>query len=440
MDQLKSRLIGRLNTPFNQDPDAVHVFRVLGDWRLEDQLLRIQGDAFSTQGKTIGDLINSVANGGHTVIQVNDDLRPYGAHILMPGSGDGNRPVTAFTSLLWVLKHAASIGFAGAYDAIDSALAQLNLPQSTEEWADLFGQIFGVPRKTGEEDGVYTARIIEEVKRARSNPFSISANIRRVTGYDVEVREPWKELFLLSESPMDEGFHLQGAPIWQYHTAQLVARSGVKWPRILREAAADRPAGTIYLGQATHYPAEGIECGGHVLRSAQEQIRSQQASWWKDSVLSENLDLSNYFIIFNHLFVQYQLRGYWAESGISLGSWHPPATIAKGEVCLSEAPMIGDLQGHLPGAQWQEDGLAMSLSGEESLSDYLHRRYLAPIDEWFESFRSAHVAFPVAKPYLTSMSGSGEATLIDLSPQARWSGDWNGRTWWTLVESNQFQS
>ena len=91
-----------------------------------------------------------------------------------------------------------------------------------------------------------------------ASPAAIASNIERVTGYDITVREPWQEIFFLSDplrpSRLSGQQHLQGAPIYEYHTVQLIsARGGVDWSAILREARADLPAGT----KISVYTADG---------------------------------------------------------------------------------------------------------------------------------------------------------------------------------------
>lgn len=116
-------------------------------------------------------------------------------------------------------------------------------------------------------DGEYTAHIQAEVARPRSSPVAIASNIYRITGTEVTVREPWQEIFFLSDplrpSRLSGQQHLQGAPIYEYHTVQIVASGGgVDWPAILREARADLPAGTILLPPVTLIPVvfiTGIE-------------------------------------------------------------------------------------------------------------------------------------------------------------------------------------
>lgn len=100
-------------------------------------------------------------------------------------------------------------------------------------------------------DGEYTAHIIAEVTRHRSNPAAIRLNLLRLTGRDYELREPWKEVAYLSQSRLSGGHHLQGAPIYQYHTLQVQSLGGCDWSEVTEQVTADKPAGTLLLHPAT---------------------------------------------------------------------------------------------------------------------------------------------------------------------------------------------
>lgn len=428
MDHL-NRLIARLHTPFDIEPQAVAVFRLSSGWSLRNHQLFIGADQFLASGKTIHELVNELEVRDYSVEPVRADLFQLDAGILMDGSGHAGQPISAFTSLLWAVKSAAGAAYKVAQDSIDAALSQLLLPQSTEEWADLFGQMFGIPREMGEPDGVYTARIIEEVKRARSNPFAISANIRRITGYDIEVREPWKEFFVLSETPMDQDFHIQGAPIWQYHTAQLIARSGVKWPAILREAYADRPVGTIYLDPATHYPPSQILTGDPDVTAWQEWLRSIRVWLLDGHVLSHNLSLSDTYVVLNHPFIVSELITMGGGPSGPLLGFGKPLTFCLGEIILSDQhPLDSNVNARFPGSYLREVGDPLSLSGDERLSDYQHGWVNEIVDAWEyrDDFLSAGLLTPIDGYLATESLRSAQVLVWSPGP---WTGYWDGRTW-----------
>ena len=424
MARVAQHLLGRLHSVYDQAPWRTLALRLRHPtgltWRLEAYTLTVTtpfgSTTFDIRAHTIGSLANALMASGHEIAFRNADLDHLSAILLLEGDGDQDRSngdhLHAYTSILWTLLGGGGMGYEDARAAVPAALRQLILPQATHEWADLFGQIFGIPRDPGETDPVYTARIIWEVQRKRSNPFAISANIQYRTGHDIRVREPWQEIFVLSESPMDDDYHLQGAPIWQYHTAQLIASTGVNWGPVVREAMADRPAGTIFLDPATHYPPRGIEVGDIGLLAWQEPVRSGQIWLLNDGILSVNLDLSNYQAILNHPFLIYELVmlycgpptdvALWSNpdpaQALWLGNWDtrpwqalyehvfwPPVNEYAGIIMLSDGVPLGDLQCHFAGSMPVEVGAPLGLSDIGALSDYEYHIDQVPIDVWSES-------------------------------------------------------
>lgn len=430
MDRVAANLRSRLHSVYAQQPAKTLALRVRHAdglaWEIDGHVLTVTTGAGITtldlRNYTIGSLATELMVRGHDVEYRTQEIDHLSAIILMEGSGNQDASngdhLYAYTSLIWVLLGATGVPYGEARSAVTAALRQLILPQSRNEWADLFGVIFGIPRDVGESDAVYTQRIIWEVQRRRSNPFAISANIHYRTGYSVSVREPWQEIFMLSESPLDDDFYLQGAPIWQYHTAQVVATTGVDWARVKREANADRPAGTIYLDPATHYPPRGIVVDGLDLTAWQEATRARQVWMVNDGVLSVNLDLSNYQSILNHPFIIYELVmlycgppadvAIWAnpdpEMALWLGGWdtrpwqslyervfYPPINTYAGIVILSDGSAMGDLQTHFAGAMPVEVGEPLRPSDIGGLSDYEYRVDSVPIDVWSEALQAAWI-------------------------------------------------
>jgi len=239
----------------------------------------------------------------------------------------------------------------------------------------LFGEIFGIPRWDEEVDEDYTERIIEEVKRSRSNPAAILRNIKRITGEDLELREPWKEIFLLNEHALSGNFHLQGAPIYEYHTAQLIARRGPEWSKIVPEAEADRPAGTLFLPPATHPGPFEVDLSNW-------QILSGRHDQWAEALyvnrygrLSVDLSLSNYVPpppihvarIDTLSFTNAGLRGPYDETGSGTGwvgywdqrTWAPRERVAEmyPPKAYSRAVEMAD---DIPGTGILSDNLALS--------------------------------------------------------------------------------
>jgi len=308
MDRVSLALASHLHSVFDTDPEpalALRVRHALGAaWSVYGDVLTLTTPGgtwqWPTDTYTIGTLADAIAAAGFDVVYTNPDLEHLNASILLDGEGQQDASngdhITALTAPLTVLLSALGLGLGDGKEAIADALAQLILPQSTAEWADLFGSICGVLRWVGEEDDDYTARIIEEVKRNRSNPAAILRNIRRLTGEDLVLREPWKEIHTLSVSLLSGPHHLQGAPIYEYHRMQLVATRGPDWSRVLPEANADRPAGTLMLPPATHPPVFLVDgmMDQFIPNMARIDARGENLFWNAYGRLSVDLSLSNY--------------------------------------------------------------------------------------------------------------------------------------------------
>lgn len=264
MDRVARQLAARLHSVFDPDPDAALALRVRhperASWRVEGDTLTLSAAGSSVDYHlaqwTLSELAAMITADGFEVVSLHPELAHFSARILIDGHGSedisSGDHITAITSPTAILLSALGQELRLGAETIVAALRQLLLPHSTDEWADLFGDIFGIPRLPSELDEHYTARIINETLRHRSNPAAILRNIKRLTGRDLEIREPWKEVAYLDQSALSGSDHLQGAPIYEYHTMQVVARQGLDWGPVLREAHADRPAGTIMLPPATH--------------------------------------------------------------------------------------------------------------------------------------------------------------------------------------------
>lgn len=264
MDRVARQLAARLHSVFDPDPDAALALRVRhperASWRVEGDTLTLSVPGSSSEYNlaqwTLSELAAQLTADGFEVVSLHPELAHFSARILINGHGSEDASsgdhITAITSPIAILLSALGQELRLGAETIVNALRQLILPQSAGEWADLFGDIFGIPRLVDEPDEHYTVRIVDETLRHRSNPAAILRNIKRLTGLDLEIREPWKEVAYWNQSVLSGPHHLQGAPIYEYHTMQIIARQGLDWGPVLREASADRPAGTMMLPPATH--------------------------------------------------------------------------------------------------------------------------------------------------------------------------------------------
>lgn len=376
MDRVSQALRGHLPSVFATDPLPVLALRLRHDagatWAVVGSTLTLQAGQepvdFDLTTYTLGSLADAVAAAGFEVAYQHTAVRHLAATTLLEGAGDqaldNGDHLAIFTAPLAVMLDALGLALGEGKAAIGAALAQLVLPQATGEWADLFGDLFGVPRRgtvkdsgwhtvaallkrfhphgasghaltlhaawqqffanllalprqpgesnlhhqerlilaaqqraaadsgPEEADAAYTARIRAEVARERGNPAAMRRNLQEQLAVTVRPREPWQELFALSGSVLSGTDHLQGAPIYEYHRLQLVAERGLDWPRVLREAEADRPAGTLLLPPETQPPplhVNGIPLTSHLGRAL---VWAEELQWHAYGRVGVDLRLS----------------------------------------------------------------------------------------------------------------------------------------------------
>lgn len=344
-------------------------------WEIRDEQLFLSwgeiSRVYALSDYTVGSLVDALQEEGFILDPgYNQWLLALGAVVLLEGRGTltdvSGTPWYAFTSLLHAITRPVEREWRQYSAAIPFAVAQLILTSATNGWADLFGDIFGIPRRgtmasspwralaaqvdhcnpmgtsshertlrlawqqffanllalsreTGEadqhwherlvyaarrrvtqdlpsleSDADYTARIVQEVLRARSTPLAILGNIRRLTGHDLMLREPWQEWVVLSKSNLSGSHHLQGAPIYEYHRMQLVANRGLDWKSVLPEAEADRPAGTLMLPPATKMPPIQVTIPPPHPTLGRVSAHSQELRWNAYGRLSVDLMPSHY--------------------------------------------------------------------------------------------------------------------------------------------------
>jgi hypothetical protein len=197
------------------------------------------------------------ANGVDVLNPAQLSLLELDASLLLEGAGNatlnngGN--LYAYTSLLWVWADAVARWLGQALADIKVMLQQMTIPGAQAWAADYWGGFFGVARNTAEEDAPYQARIIWEPQRPRNNPFAVSANVLKLLGEVVVVREPWKQMLRLDiqASRIDApNGHLPNAVEYCYHTQQLISQEWLApadWANIMAQAEEDRPSGTVWM-------------------------------------------------------------------------------------------------------------------------------------------------------------------------------------------------
>ncbi|AGI12235.1 hypothetical protein BPS10C_238 [Bacillus phage BPS10C] len=128
-------------------------------------------------------------------------------------------------------------------DAMD-LIKDANLETATGEWLDEYGDIFGVFRKDNEKDEDYRRRIINWILTERGTIGSIKDAIEKWLDdpeADVEIYEPFKNVFFLNKSKLNGPDHLLG----RYYTSAVIDVRFTKHVpvEILDEIRKFKPAG-----------------------------------------------------------------------------------------------------------------------------------------------------------------------------------------------------
>lgn len=75
---------------------------------------------------------------------------------------------------------------------ITAGIGQLHVLKAAEDWLDLWGTVFGIPRKSVEErDEEYGVRLIEETIRQRPQPQALTEIVFNTTDIVVQLRDLW---------------------------------------------------------------------------------------------------------------------------------------------------------------------------------------------------------------------------------------------------------
>ena len=469
---MRLRLLGRLNDPFSRDPSAVLALRIRSPgglkWKVERRTLTVSRPAFPDlvlplEGNRIVDLRDRLAAEGVEIAQYAEDpaVLTLGALALIPDSGDQDRSngdhIHAFTDPLWAMKGAVGRWLEEARDDGALALRELVVKWSTGQWSDLWASYFDLRRRGAETDAHLNMRTAYEWRRPRSNRFAIQRNIKVLHGRDVWVREPWREMFLLSsrDSRLSGDHRLPNATEFCYHWAQLRSLKYEDWGPLQAEAEADRAAGTLFLapvtgGLAQHlvFDPQGRSISGGATGLGYWAIRD-----YDGQILDFNCYLDNNYALLNPSMSIFDSQAFVIENGRDPGSFVPVFTVCKGEIVLDEGPPLGDLQAHLAGGRVRtEAGGPMVLSGDpllHKLDEHLWRFGWAPIDEWFEASLASSWAQPsyptqrlggIVEGRGWAVEGSGSRSAVQGStaltwlplPRAYdrgWRGRWDRRSW-----------
>lgn len=199
-DSLLTKLLRRLNSPFNKDPVAfaavtvMHASGALNWWVRDGTLSMAQAggvggplsiDLSTVTCASLAAYIN--AQPGYAASGPSDPaLAALSATALIRRSGTAAAAIPAviqgYTSNLWAYLSACADQIIAVRVAIAGMIEQMNVLTAVGEWLDLWGSYFGIPRLAAETDTAYAPRMVAQVLEPRSNNEAIASALTKATG------------------------------------------------------------------------------------------------------------------------------------------------------------------------------------------------------------------------------------------------------------------
>lgn len=269
MLDLRERLASHLyRSGLDTDPESVPALKfgaVPFDWSIGGNALSIfppfsASRSYPLTG-TVSQLAATMTADGYPAEAVNVEVGALASGALLnPGTVErqpSTQPVHIFQANLWTLLDAYGVEVHEADLNVEQAIQQLYLQTASDDILDFWGEFFSVIRKPGETDETLRQRMIDEVFRLRSNPLAIQQAIKDETGFDVAIREPWRELFLLNQSALSDTDHFQDGSFFTWNVLQPVYYANLSVAEramVIEIINRNRPAGCVLLGEASTPP------------------------------------------------------------------------------------------------------------------------------------------------------------------------------------------
>lgn len=331
------------------DPDAAIALRIGHpdglSWHCEDGFLTVTVGGvplppFSLDG-TLQQLVNRLTVAGIEVKYANQDFLHLASGALLEGSGDDQSSsgdqLKAFQSNLWTVLDAYGVEIDAADKNIVTGIAQLYIGSATGELLEYWGEFFGVPRNSGELDPDYRTRMIVEVLRPKSNKIAIENDISEIVGDRVELYEPWRDLFYLSESKLDNERTFDGQS-WSPYLFRPIYRgqNNIDWSKVMPVIEKLRPSGVMALDPEWIPSARGVGVTDHSMGYARSDVRVNTA------VYDDRMLLDHYVfgdpITQNYGVLKFDLYSQMNQDGIlgPLLGMSPRRRFVRAQVVLSD--------------------------------------------------------------------------------------------------------
>ncbi|MCK5607597.1 hypothetical protein KAR91_37280 [Candidatus Pacearchaeota archaeon] len=196
-----NRLLNRLHSVFNKDPQKVPVISVAysaGSCLLtvEDTELRAVTSAGTTvidlSDITIAELVTALDGlTNFTATLIDSDFSDYKARGLYGNEAQDigvDSKLYYPTSLLWAEMRTHGFALKDVSEDVAIAQDQLYLDKASGIWLDFWGKdFFGILREPGDTDATYLARVVSEAGSLRLNNMALAKLMEALVGFNVEV-------------------------------------------------------------------------------------------------------------------------------------------------------------------------------------------------------------------------------------------------------------
>lgn len=163
----------------------------------------------------------------------------------------GGPALHGFTNLLYSFLSGYAREVRALRQQIPEAIKQMVIPDAEDEWLDLHGGLYNVPRRQGESDVAFAPRIPEEVFRKRINAMAIEQAVLDITGKDIVIEEPWGSMLRLDVSQLSGGDAFYSGGEIGYHLLRPVSYVPITWEDVLPVIERNRAAGVVVLPPET---------------------------------------------------------------------------------------------------------------------------------------------------------------------------------------------
>jgi hypothetical protein len=205
--KLTARLFAKIYRVFSRDPLPFLAFRLRCDgsdmtWQVTDGVLTtspVGGTAapltIDLSAYTLWGLVTYLVDQpGYSVPYGNYQAsKNLSALVLIEASGEmlasNGDHVYAYTSVNWARLEAWAEQLQIAANQIPLMPAEMSTTTADGSWLDFIGNVYDVPRASGEADAQYGPRIIIETLRPKSNNIAIAEAIKAYTGQAAQVND-----------------------------------------------------------------------------------------------------------------------------------------------------------------------------------------------------------------------------------------------------------